>query len=216
MGIEPSPKEPTVAAGSTIRWPATSPSPFPYAGVILFERPRSSLELGAPAVCGVERDLLAENDLVELDGGAGTVDLPEVEAVEVVTAFLERGDGRILLLRRSERVGSFQGRWAGVSGFLAGAVPREQALREIEEECGLRPEVVHPVRQGVPVYARHGGRVFVVHPFRFRTDDERIRLDWEHTEFRWIRPEELGEFDTVPKLDRAWASVSSSEGPRQR
>lgn len=37
--------------------------------------------------------------------------------VKVVTVFLRRG-GRILILKRSRKVGSYQGRWAGISGFI--------------------------------------------------------------------------------------------------
>ncbi|GAI08379.1 unnamed protein product, partial [marine sediment metagenome] len=47
--------------------------------------------------------------------------------------------GEILLLRRSERVGSYRGRWAGVSGYIE-KTPDEQAMVEIEEETSLRGE----------------------------------------------------------------------------
>jgi len=53
----------------------------------------------------------------------------------VVTCFLE-SDGEILILRRSRQVGSYQGKWAGVSGFIE-TTADEQALVEIEEETGL-------------------------------------------------------------------------------
>ena len=57
---------------------------------------------------------------------------------QVVTCFLE-SDGEILLLRRSEQVGSYQGRWAGVSGYIE-TTADEQALVEIEEETSLPTE----------------------------------------------------------------------------
>ena len=53
----------------------------------------------------------------------------------MVTCFLE-SRGQILLLCRSERVGTYQGRWAGVSGYIEGP-PDVQALVEIDEETGL-------------------------------------------------------------------------------
>ena len=56
----------------------------------------------------------------------------------VVTCFLE-SDGEILLLRRSQQVGSYHGRWAGVSGYVE-TTPDEQALTEITEETSLQPE----------------------------------------------------------------------------
>jgi len=56
----------------------------------------------------------------------------------VVTCFLE-SDGEILILRRSGQVGTYQGRWAGVSGYIE-TTADEQALVEIKEEAGLSPE----------------------------------------------------------------------------
>ena len=50
----------------------------------------------------------------------------------VVTCFLEC-QGSILLLKRSQQVGSFKGRWAGVSGYVEGSVDA-QSLIEIEED----------------------------------------------------------------------------------
>lgn len=34
----------------------------------------------------------------------------------VVTAFVQRGDGRVLVVRRSSQVSTYQGMWGGVSG----------------------------------------------------------------------------------------------------
>lgn len=56
-----------------------------------------------------------------------------MEERRVVTCFLEH-DGKIPLLRRSQRVGTYRGRWAGVSGYIEeGNTPYAQALEEIRE-----------------------------------------------------------------------------------
>ena len=49
---------------------------------------------------------------------------------EVVTAFL-RARGKILIVRRSRKVGTYQGRWSGISGYLEDPTPHAQVLREI-------------------------------------------------------------------------------------
>ena len=64
----------------------------------------------------------------------------------VVTCFLE-SDGEILILRRSQRVGSYQERWAGVSGYVE-TTADEQALVEIEEETSLCGEDLKLVKRG--------------------------------------------------------------------
>ncbi len=171
------------------------------------------LSTGPPVVERIDRDLLRDGEVVEVDGGAGTVELPRVAEVRVVTSFLERSDGRILLLRRSERVGSFRGHWAGVSGFLETPRPIDQAYREIAEETGIRPDALALAAEGRTVYARDADRIYAIQPFRFRVGSVAVRLDWEHTEFDWVDPEEIGHRPTVPKLDRVWAAVAPSPAP---
>ena len=50
----------------------------------------------------------------------------------------------------------------------------------------------------------------VVHPYLFHVRDRRIiKTDWEHKELRWIRPEEIGNYKTMPKLKETLARVLS-------
>ena len=72
-----------------------------------------------------------------------------LEERHVVTSFLE-SEGEILILRRSGRVGTYRGRWTGVSGYVE-TTPDEQALVEIEEEAGLPHEDFEPIRKGEPL-----------------------------------------------------------------
>jgi predicted aconitase with swiveling domain len=166
-----------------------------------------------PCVDRIDLDLLQEGDLVRIDGGQGTVELPEVKEVPVVTALLQDPQGRVLLLRRSEKVGTFQGRWAGVSGFVEGQDPLAQAHQEIREELSVEPERLELVKRAPEIYARDGSRVFAVHPFLFRIRDPEVRLDWEHTEFRWILPVDLREYPTVPRLDRVFRALGLEVHP---
>jgi 8-oxo-dGTP diphosphatase len=131
---------------------------------------------------------------------------------KVVTCFLLRrpasGD-EVLLLRRSQRVGTYRGRWAAVSGYLE-AEPLVQAYREIEEEAGLAADEVTLLRAGDPlvVVDTEADRRWIVHPFLFEVrPDAQVRVDWEHTEARWVQPEEVFAFDTVPQLAEALTRV---------
>jgi len=136
-----------------------------------------------------------------------------MQQAKVVTCFLLRraaDDDEVLLLRRSEHVGTYRGRWAAVSGYLEEAFPLAQAYREIEEETGLTPEQVSLLRTGEPleVLDAEAGRRWIVHPFLFEVrPDAPVQVDWEHTEARWVRPEEVFAFDTVPQLAEALMQV---------
>ncbi len=129
----------------------------------------------------------------------------------VVTCFLEHG-GQIMLLRQSEHVSTYRGKWAGVSGYIEeGSSPSQQAWTEIEEEAGLDVDDVELVREGLPLEVKDSqlGRRWIIHPFRFQVmRPERIKIDWEHTEARWIAPEDIGRHETVPGLLEAWERVA--------
>ncbi len=130
---------------------------------------------------------------------------------QVVTCFLE-SESEILILRRSEQVGSYQGRWAGVSGYIETNAD-EQALVEIEEETRLRREDLKLIKRGKPLHIKDEklGVKWVVHPYLFHIKDRgKIRIDWEHKETRWIDPKELGNYQTVPMLKETLAQVYKS------
>ena len=126
----------------------------------------------------------------------------------VVTCFLE-SNGEILILRRSNLVGSYQGRWAGVSGYIE-TTADEQALTEIEEETSLRSKDLKLIIKGKPISIKDGklSVKWVVHPYLFHIEDrEKIKIDWEHKEMRWIKPEDLDNYQTVPQLKETLAQV---------
>src|SRR6266581_4663342 len=90
---------------------------------------------------------------------------------------------RILIVRRSQRVGSYNTRWAGISGFVeAGVTPDEQAYTEIREETALQRDQVRMLRRGAVVEHLDPalGRHFYIHPFLFEVlTPDAIRIDWE-------------------------------------
>jgi 8-oxo-dGTP diphosphatase len=196
-------------------WPPTHGLPSAVRAVILQGKaPATEGSFAVPVVGGVDPDLLREGETVEVDGTNGTLTIVGIEEVGVVTAILERADGRILLLERSAKVGSFQGRWAGVSGYLEDPTPLDQVYREIREEVGIQREDLMLRSSGMPVMARDGARVFVVHPFRFEVRSDELTLDWEHVRAEWVLPEEIRRRPTVPKLDRVWEAVAPAEAPK--
>ncbi|HLM70442.1 MAG TPA: NUDIX domain-containing protein [Thermoplasmata archaeon] len=201
---------PEVLAVPALWWPPERPFSSEVVGVILHGVPsESSSVVEVPTVARVDSDVIREGETVEVNGTLGQLRIEGVEEVNVVTAFLQRSDDRILLLQRSEKVGSFRGHWAAVSGFLEAATPLEQCFREIEEEVGLHATDIELLQEGSPILARDGSKVFIVHTFRFRAKRTAIRLDWEHTQAEWVEATEIRRRTTVPKLDRAWESVAA-------
>ncbi|MFQ5993678.1 MAG: NUDIX domain-containing protein [Acidiferrobacterales bacterium] len=139
--------------------------------------------------------------------------MSEFETRTVVTAFLQH-EGKILVVRRSQAVGTHRGRWSGISGYLEHE-PLEQALTEIREETGLDRGDVKLLRSGKPLDIpdpEHKVR-WVVHPFLFQVKQpDAIRLDWENIEMRWIDPVELDHYPTVPALKETLARCLNDVG----
>lgn len=129
---------------------------------------------------------------------------------KVVTCFLEY-KGKILLLKRSSGVGTYQGHWAGVAGYIEGQRSAlEQALIEIHEETGLALEAVNLLKSGeiLPVEDPALDTCWLVHPLRFDISSlNGFRLDWEHSESGWFDAGEMKNLPTVPGLFEAWKRV---------
>ena len=142
----------------------------------------------------------------------------QLRQTPVVTCFLMRTDeneARILIVQRSQRVGSYNARWGGISGFIEpGVRPDEQAYTEIREETGLQADQVHMLRRGSVVEYKDAAieREWFVHPYLFEVlTPDAIHLDWEAVEMRWITPSELKDYSTVPKLIEAYESAVNGE-----
>lgn len=127
------------------------------------------------------------------------------EFQDVVTVFLTHGS-KILVLKRSREVGTYKGHWAGVSGYLESEDPLKQAYTEMAEEVGLSKQDLTLVKAGNPleIVDDAQNRAWRVHPFLFSVHEpDKIRLDWENIEMRWILPEEIDQLKTVPALKEA-------------
>ena len=125
-----------------------------------------------------------------------------MRTVRIVTSFIRSG-GRFLILKRSSKVRSMQGLWSGVSGTIEGDEdPLVRAEIEIFEEVGIRHDAITLVNAAAEMTVRsplHGGE-WRIHPFLFGAENPAVRLNWENSDFRWIRIGDLKRYRTVPEL----------------
>jgi len=130
--------------------------------------------------------------------------------VHAVTSFLE-SEGMVLILLRSGRVSTYRGTWGGVSGSVdSDKTPDEQAVLEVQEETGLSGDDFELKRKGesLVIDDKTLGIRKVVHPYLFHVKDRgKIRIDWEHERFKWIRPHEIDSYRTMPMLKETLAQV---------
>ena len=129
----------------------------------------------------------------------------------IVTSFIKNGD-KILILKRSDKVKSMKCLWAGVSGIIEknDTSPLARAKTEILEETGINEEEIELLKANERIkikaaqYKNHEWSIF---PFLFKTKNLEIKLNWENSEFQWIKPNEIKNYETVPELEKILFSL---------
>jgi 8-oxo-dGTP pyrophosphatase MutT (NUDIX family) len=131
-------------------------------------------------------------------------------STKIVTSFI-KDDEQLLILKRSDKVKSMKGLWAGVSGIIENnEEPLKRAKIEIFEEVGITEEkiklikAVEEMKVNSPQYENHEWEIF---PFLFETKNPTIKLNWENSEFKWINVNELENYETVPNLQKVLLSL---------
>jgi len=136
----------------------------------------------------------------------GRIDFSGSDRIPVVTCFVQF-EGQLLLLRRSQMVRTYRGKWCTVAGYLDELkTVRQKALCELEEELNVPDQAVADFSQGTAYEFddADSGKTWIVHPVLVRlVQQPLVSLDWEHTEFKWIDPSKIGDYDTVPMLERS-------------
>ena len=128
-----------------------------------------------------------------------------MRSTKIVTSFLTDND-KFLILKRSQKVKTMKGLWAGVSGIIEkNEEPLERAKIEIFEELGIPENRISLLKSAdqikveSPQYKNHEWEIF---PFLFEAKEPKIKLNWENSEYQWINADEISNFETVPNLEK--------------
>jgi len=160
-----------------------------------------------PMVDRVDISIIQDDDLVIVDGNAGTIELPNVILKGVATSIIMK-DGKALMLQRSEKVNLFQCLWGGVSGTIEEGETEEQtAIREIEEETGLK--VSPPLFKSKPILIRNGDVIWKVHPLLFEINAGEPVLNWENRNFSWMTESDIRKLNMVPEMIRIFEELGA-------
>lgn len=140
----------------------------------------------------------------------GRIDYSNSDIAPVITVFIKYKN-KILLFKRSNKVRVYQNKWNTVAGYLDELKPiRDKALEEIKEELGIGKNNVSKIYfdESYKFTDNEVSKTWIVNPVLVKLKNKpEIKLDWEHTEYKWIEPEKIKFFDIVPKLEESLKRV---------
>ena len=117
--------------------------------------------------------------------------------------------GKILMLKRAPAVLVNPNLWSAVTGRVEhGQSFEASAFQEIREETGIGKKSLTLVRRGRGFRLQiRRGVVTLVQPFLFDSKTRIIKLNWEHTDSKWVKPVDLHKFRLIPKFNLTLKSI---------
>lgn len=134
----------------------------------------------------------------------GQTDYSHVSRAPVINCIV-RHKGKILLVKRGASVSFYPGYWHCISGFLDDKKSvKEKAVEELREETGIEERQITSLIEGpvVEYEAPQYQKTWVVHPVLVDVSTDKVTLDWEAEEYRWIAPERAKDFSLLPGFGR--------------
>lgn len=135
---------------------------------------------------------------------SGQVDYSKARWAPVINCVTKYGD-RILIVERSKDLNFYPGYWNGISGFLDDDRSLEQKVKdELNEELGIGEDKVISIKLGEIFHQEEPEykKTWIVHPVLVEVSTDEIKLDWEAQGYKWIKPEEIKNFNLLPGFDK--------------
>jgi 8-oxo-dGTP diphosphatase len=129
-----------------------------------------------------------------------------VAVIGVVKLDDEEEEAYILLLKRSAQRRTSPNKWQTPSGFMnEGESAEEAVLREVKEETALEGTIKKSgsAFEVVDEWAR-----WIIIPFLISVKSNKVVIDTrEHSEFRWVKVNEVSSFECVKGIDEDLKAV---------
>jgi len=92
------------------------------------------------------------------------------------------------------------GLWNGIGGFLDDQKSLEEKVKEeLDEEAGIKESEIISIKPGniFDLDDTSSGKTWIIYPALVEISTDRVILNWEAEEYKWISPEELKNFDVA-------------------
>lgn len=128
------------------------------------------------------------------------IDYTHAKSAPVIVIYVKYRD-KFLLVKRSEKMLTYQNQWSCLAGFVDDDKTMEdKVVYEIQEELGLKKEDIKSIKKGETYLFVDDalGREWIRHMFLVEISNPSIKLSWEHSELVWATPEEAKKYETTP------------------
>ena len=140
----------------------------------------------------------------------GQIDYTNARWAPVINCVVKYRD-KILVVQRSKDLNFYPGYWNGISGFLDDKRSFEQKVKdELREEFGIAKNKIKNIRleeifhQEAPKYKKS----WIVHPVLIEVSGNKIKLDWEARNFKWVKLEDIKKLKLLPGFDDVLKKLS--------
>jgi len=140
----------------------------------------------------------------------GQIDYTEARWVPVINCVLNY-KGKILVIQRSENLAFYPNYWNGISGFLDDKKTLEQKVKEeLKEELGIGEKEIKSICVGEIFHqeALRYRKTWIVHPVLVNVRTDKVKLNWEAKDYKWIRLRDAKKLKLLPGLEKVLERIS--------
>ncbi len=152
----------------------------------------------------IQFEIKEQNKEPEFKPQKGQVDYTHIRYAPVINCVL-RNNNKILIVQRSSHMRLYPGFWNGISGFLDDQRSiEEKVYDELREELGIHSSDITTIYRGSVFDQEESAynKTWIVHPVLVDVKTDKIKLDWEAQNYKWIQVEEIRKFDLLPGFDQ--------------
>lgn len=133
----------------------------------------------------------------------GQVDFTNIRWAPVINCVLKYKN-KILIVERNKEMRLYPGYWNGISGFLDDNKSlKEKIEEELKEEVSLNKKNIISINLG-QIFNQEESKykkTWIVHPVLVEVNTDKIKLDWEAQNYKWVKIIELKKFKLLPGFD---------------
>ena len=140
----------------------------------------------------------------------GQVDYTHAQWAPVINCVLKYKN-KLLVVQRSKELNFYPGYWNGVSGFLDDRRSLNQkVLDELKKELGIAKTIIKKIQLGEifdqeePKYKK----TWIVHPILVEVKTDKVKLDWEARNYKWLTLQEVKKLKVLPGFDEVLRRLS--------